>query len=80
MIGALNDLRTFVMETIESIGAQQIHSLCFNLPKCMVNLIEGIDAVTAERDSVNEATEENLPPVLPHELVKLCGAEFAAII
>jgi hypothetical protein len=46
----------------------------------MVNLIEGILAVTAERDSSNEATEENLPPVLLHELVKLCGAVFAAFI
>ena len=26
------------------------------------------------------STEENLPPVLPHELVKLRGAKFAAII
>ena len=43
-------------------------------------LIEGIEAMTAERDSSNEAIEENQPTVLPHELVKLRGAEFAAII
>jgi hypothetical protein len=43
-------------------------------------LIEAIEAITAERDSSNEATEENLPTVLPHELVQLRGAEFAAII
>jgi hypothetical protein len=80
MIGTLNDLRTFEIETIEVIGAQRIQPLCFNLSKCMVDLIEDIEAMTVERDSSNEATEENLPPVLPHELVKLCGAEFAAII
>ena len=44
------------------------------------DLIEGIEAMTAERDSSNEAIEENQPTVLPHELVKLRGAEFAAII
>ena len=45
-----------------------------------MNLIEGIEAVTAEGDSSNEATEENLPLVLPHEFVKLRGDKFAAII
>ena len=43
-------------------------------------MIEGIEAVTAEGDSSNEATEENLPLVLPHEFVKLHGAKFATII
>ena len=69
MIGTLNDLGTFAMETIESIGAQRPQPLSYNLSKCMVNLIEGIEAMTAERDSSNEAAEENLSPVLPHELV-----------
>ena len=46
----------------------------------MKNLIEGIEAMTAERDSVKEAAEENIPPVLPHDLFKLHGAKFAAII
>jgi hypothetical protein len=31
MIGTLNNLGTFVMETIESIVAQRIQLLCFNL-------------------------------------------------
>ena len=69
MIGTLNDLGTFAMETIESIGAQRHQPLCYNLSKCMVNLIKGIEAMTAERDSSIEAAEENLSPVLPHELV-----------
>jgi hypothetical protein len=57
MIGTLNDLGTVAMETIESIGAQRPQLLCYNLSKCMVNLIEGIEAMTAERDSSNEAAE-----------------------
>jgi hypothetical protein len=69
MIGILNDLGTFAMETIEIIGAQRCQPLCYNLFKCMVNLIEGIEAMTAERHSSNEAAEENLSTVLPHELV-----------
>ena len=69
MIGTLNDLGTFAMETIESIGAQRPQPLSYNLSKCMVNLIEGIEAMTAERDSSNEAAEENLSLALSHELV-----------
>ena len=80
MIGTLDDLGTFAMETIESMGAQRIQPLCLNLFKCMVNMIEGIKAMTVERDSSNEATEENLSPVLPHEFVRLHGAKFAVII
>ena len=72
MIGTLNDLGKFAMETIESIGVQRHQPLCYNLSKCMVNLIEGIEAMTAARDSSNEATEKVLSPVLPHKLVKLC--------
>ena len=44
MIGTLNDLGTFAMEAIEGIGAQRTQPLCFNLSKCMVTLIEGIEA------------------------------------
>jgi hypothetical protein len=50
MIETLNDLGTFAMETMESIGAQRCQPLCYNISKCMVNLIEGIEAMTAERD------------------------------
>jgi hypothetical protein len=80
MIGTLNNLGIFVMETIEKIGAQRTQPLCFNLFKCMVNLIEGIEAVTAETDSGNEATEEDLPPVLSHELVNLHGTKLTVMI
>ena len=69
MIGTLNNLGTFAKETIESIGAQRHQPLCYNLSKCMVNLIKGIEAMTAESDTSIEAAEENLSPVLPHELV-----------
>ena len=65
MIGTLDDLGTFAMETIESIGAQRFQPLCHNLFKFMVNMIKGIEAMTAERDSSNEAAEENLLPVFP---------------
>ena len=78
IIGTLNNLVTFVIETFESTGAQRIQPLCFNLSKCMVILIEGIEAFSAERDSVNEAPKENLPTVLPHELVKIVWCQVCS--
>jgi hypothetical protein len=59
MFGTLNDLGTFLMETIEGIGVQRIQPLCFSLSKCMVNLIEGIETVNVGRDTSNEATKES---------------------
>ena len=50
MIGTINDLGTFAMETIESIGAHRMQLLCFNLSKFMMNLIEGIEAMTTVKN------------------------------
>lgn len=41
--------------------------------------MKGISAVQAERDSTN-APANDLPPVLPHQLIKLRGREFSQII
>jgi 7,8-dihydro-6-hydroxymethylpterin-pyrophosphokinase len=50
-----------------------------SISTCSVNLIAGLANIVAERDSVNDAAK-SMPPVLPHELVKLRGREFANII
>ena len=39
----------------------------------------GIASIVAERDSRNNAADY-MPPVLPHQLVKLQGLDFAGII
>jgi hypothetical protein len=35
--------------------------------------------VVAVQDSMNEAAKE-IPPILPHMLLKLCGKDFAEIL
>ena len=49
---------------------------------CPTNLLNCAEftAMITERDSSNEAAEENLSPVLPHELVNCMVPKFAAII
>ena len=44
-----------------------------------MQVVDGITDIQAERDSVNLASE-NLPPTLPHELIKLPTCEFTSII
>jgi hypothetical protein len=44
-----------------------------SIATCYVNLIAGLANIVAERDSVNDAAE-SMPPVLPHQLVKLRGS------
>ena len=41
----------------------------------VLSIVDGIIAIQAERDSENRPTED-IPPVLPHELVKLRTGEF----
>ena len=80
MQSALEDLGTFASDTMSSFGTEGMRPIYKSLSECTLKLIEGIDSVVAERSSVNDAAEENLPPVLPHELVKLRGSQFSNII
>jgi hypothetical protein len=50
-----------------------------SIATCSVNLIAGLTNIVAGRDSVNHAAI-SMPPVLPHQLVKLRGREFADTI
>ena len=43
--------------------------------KLILSIIDGVIAIQAERDS-NNTPSADLPPVLPHELVKLWTGEF----
>ena len=36
--------------------------------------------IQAERNTANLPSSENLPPVLPHELIKLPACQFTSII
>jgi hypothetical protein len=46
---------------------------------CSVNLITALASTVVERDSLNIASH-SLPPLVPHQLVKLRGLEFADVV
>jgi hypothetical protein len=75
----LRDLGTFVIGAMEQIRADEMAEVIKSIATCSVNLIAGLANIVAERDSRNDAAE-SMPPVLPHQLVKLRGQEFANII
>jgi hypothetical protein len=45
----------------------------------VLDVLDGILQIQAERDSSN-GIDDDLPPVLPHELVKIRGSEFGIIL
>ena len=45
----------------------------------VVSMVDGIVKLVASRDANNMPSEEQIPPVLPHQLVSLRPAAFAAL-
>jgi hypothetical protein len=75
----INDQGMFVRNTFDELSSEDQDDVVYHVGKLLVTLVEGIRDIQAERDSRNRATDD-LPPVLPHELVKLRTAEFGRTI
>ena len=76
---AFPSIGTFAVETLDALDVVEKNQLYQNVSKCVVNLIAGIARVVAEQDSRNEAANE-IPAILPHMLLKLCGKDFAEVL
>ena len=70
--GFLDNLRTFYVDCVEALKAEELRSLLLDLGCSVLNLICGIGYISDERDSRNESGA-TLPVVLPHDIVKLQG-------
>ena len=75
----IEDIGTFAVETLDALDAVEKYQLYQNVLKCVVNLIAGIARVVTEQDSMKEAANEILP-IVPHMLLKLCGKDFAEVL
>ena len=71
----------FIQETfIDKLSVNQ-QILVSNMFGNLVMLVaDGITNIQVERDSINLPVEDQVPPVLPHELVKLKGRNFTSIV
>ena len=75
----LEDLGNFVITALDEVGIEAMMPIVKSIAACSVDLIAKIAAIVCERDSRNDAADF-MPPVLPHQLVKLRGREFADIV
>ena len=57
---------------------QQIQ-VTFMVGNLVMQIVDGITNIQVERDSNNHPAEDQVPPVLLHELVKLKGRDFTCI-
>ncbi|CAI5725361.1 unnamed protein product [Hyaloperonospora brassicae] len=76
----LEDMGGFVSDRMQHSGQASMKYLANNVSKGLLNLIAGLDEVVAEQNSLKGLSLDVLPPVLPHELVKLNGRDFTAIV
>lgn len=79
MIEFFQNLSTYTLNLSETMEEKYLNETAKGLCKGVLNLIENIKKIVAERDSKNGASDQ-LPPVLPHQLVKLSGKEFSKIL
>ena len=75
----IEDIGTFAVETLDALDVVEKNQLYQNVSKCVVNWTAGIARVVAEQDSIYEAANE-IPPIVPHMLLKLHGKEFAEVL
>ena len=76
----LEDFGNFVITAIDEVGIEAMMPIVKNIAACSVDLIAKIAAIVCERDSRKNDAADFMPPVLPHQLVKLPGREFADIV
>ena len=61
------------------LSPQLQHKIISAIANLVLTVLEGILAIQVERDSQNRPADD-LPPVLPHSLVKIRTAELGAIV
>jgi hypothetical protein len=66
---SLDGLDLFVIQKLAAMDPTAVHELVVAVARMFVSVGDGIVKIVAERDSSNQAGDE-LPPVLPHQLVK----------
>jgi hypothetical protein len=70
---------SFVLGKIEQVTDEEADALVKDVTKLYIEAASGISRIVAERDSMNEGTDQ-LPPVMPNELAVLQHSEFCATV
>ena len=71
----------FIQEMFtDKLSLDQQIQVSFMVGNLIMQIVEGIINIQVERDSNNLLAEDQVPLVLPHELVKLKGRDFIRIV
>src|SRR5439155_6763020 len=80
-INYLFDQGMFIQEIFtDKLSIDQQILVSNTVGKLVMQVVEGITNIQVERDKSNLPAEDQVPPVLPHELVKLKGRDFTSIV
>jgi hypothetical protein len=75
----LYDQGLFIQQIYEQLSPESQIEVIRMIATFILYLVDGILNIQAERDSANKPAD-NLPPVLPHQLVKIRGRDFTNIV
>jgi hypothetical protein len=78
-LACIEGLGLWAVETISSLEQVEVEKLIPAVAKLFVQATNGIQSIVSERDAQNNAGDE-LPPVLPKQLVKFDMRAFSAIV
>ncbi|OWZ18085.1 hypothetical protein PHMEG_0007872 [Phytophthora megakarya] len=82
---ALEDMGSFITEAIQTaenvneISQSEVETTVNEIANSVVNLVAGLNAIKIDIDGTDAEVHE-LPAVLPHEIVKMRGRQFTAVI
>jgi hypothetical protein len=77
--GCMEDLGMFIKDRLSAMDSGHRETLLRLSASAILELMDGITAVVAERTGDNEAYIDAAPDVLPHQLVAFCPATSAFI-
>ncbi|KAH6570906.1 hypothetical protein BASA60_007513 [Batrachochytrium salamandrivorans] len=75
----LDGLGVWVLETLDTLSQDDVSMLVTAIAQMLCQLAQGLHAVVAERDCVNDVGEE-FPPVLPHQLARVDVRRFSSTL
>ena len=76
---SLDGLDMFVIQKLPDLDSAAVHEEVVAAVQIFVSAVDGIYMIVVERDSSNQA-EDELPAVLPHQLVKVDLHTFKGIL
>jgi hypothetical protein len=78
--GHIHDQGSWARDAFAALSAEDQDATLRDIAVFSVNLVDGLNQVRAERDSNNDAREEDSPPVFPLELAALRPRDFISCV